>query len=478
MKATLKKVVVVVGVLFVIATVVFIRRASEQVIITNKPDIAMNALIMAEMGVSQRNAAAWDAFQAVIAEPRDLLERATNEAGGAANAPADWPPGSAWPFDFGDAVKRDVPDAIQFSASAKLGTLRANGYFDRLREVRLGDTPVLLVETGDASMFDLLLPDLGRVRVAARLNVFRMREALRRGDEREFLEAVRDNRFLARVVSQEFLIGVLVSCAVDALTLEQVRFAILEHRLTPETLRALDEIIRTCDQRRAMTFAVKAERIGQQDMIQRLFTDNGDGNGHIAPRPKLRSDLGLTPGGTPTGIVATLASFVIADRKENEAALDRFRDAALQILTKGETSNADLSFTSILAKYSKFEYPILYVLAPALGKALSTALAVEADVHATRILIALDLYKHDKGQPPTTLDALVPMYLDSLPPDSISGKAWVYKVLPAPDDLGRLFLFYSVGTDGVDNGGTHAIEAKFHNAASVGKDFVYNAPRE
>lgn len=169
----------------------------------------------------------------------------------------------------------------------------------------------------------------------------------------------------------------------------------------------------------------------------------------------------MTPEGTPTGIVATLASFVIADRKQNEAALDEFRDAGLACLAKGDAAGADLTFDSTLNKYPKFQYPYLYILAPALGKALSTAFAVESDVHATRLLIAIELYKHANGAAPATLDALVPAFFPSIPPDSISGKPWVYKVLPAPDEHGRRFLLYSVGTDGVDNAGTHAIEAKF-----------------
>lgn len=478
MKRSLKLVLGGLSVFIGVLMILVIVRASEKVVITNKPELELNALILQTMGLSERNAAAWHAFQAVIAEPKALLDQATNEAGDATSPPAGWPVGSAWPFDFGDAIRRDVPEAIESNASATLSTLRANGYFDRLRQVRQGDTPVMLIETGHGSMFDILLPDLGRVRVAARLNAFRMRASLRLGDEREFLEAARDSRFLARIVQQEFLIGTLVSCAIDSLTLEETRFAIMEHPLSPHTLRALDEILRASDPRRAMQFAVKAERIGQQDIIQRVFTDNGDGNGHIAPRPQLNPALGLTHEGIPTGIVATLASFVIADRKENEAALDAFRDAGLALIAKGDAASADLTFQSTLNKYSKSQYPFLYILAPALGKALSTAFAVESDVHATRILIAIELHKHANGAAPATLDALVPTFFQSIPPDSISGKPWVYKVLPEPDEHGRQFLLYSVGTDGVDNGGSRAIEAKFRNAGSAGKDFVYNSPRE
>lgn len=258
--------------------------ASEKVVVTKKPEAELNALILATMGVSDRNAAAWDSFQSSSRSPRtcwtDPPRKREDQI-----APAGWPEGSSWPFDFGDAVRKTVPEVVMALASESLATLRSSGYFDRLRQVRLGDTPVMLVNTGQASMFDFLLPELGRARVAARMNAYRMRHALNQGDEQEFLEAVRDNRFLAQIVSQEFLIVVLWD---TRWTLRRwSRFASRSWSIASRRRRSGRSMrsVRTCDPRSVMKFAVKAERIGQQDMIQRLFTDDGKGNGHIAPAP-------------------------------------------------------------------------------------------------------------------------------------------------------------------------------------------------
>ena len=56
--------------------------------------------------------------------------------------------------------------------------------------------------------------------------------------------------------------------------------------------------------------------------------------------------------------------------------------------------------------------------------------------------IAAELYRLDHGDYPTSLDALVPNYLATLPKDTFSGKALLFKSLPSG------VLIYSVGPNG------------------------------
>jgi hypothetical protein len=62
--------------------------------------------------------------------------------------------------------------------------------------------------------------------------------------------------------------------------------------------------------------------------------------------------------------------------------------------------------------------------------------------------IALKRYHLQHGVYPATLDDLVPAFLSALPADFMDGKPLRYKLRPDGD-----FLLYSVGEDGVDNGG-------------------------
>jgi hypothetical protein len=64
-----------------------------------------------------------------------------------------------------------------------------------------------------------------------------------------------------------------------------------------------------------------------------------------------------------------------------------------------------------------------------------------------RVAFALALYRAEHGRYPAKLDALAPKYLPTVPGDLFNGKALVYK----PTERG--YLLYSVGVNGVDDGG-------------------------
>lgn len=56
------------------------------------------------------------------------------------------------------------------------------------------------------------------------------------------------------------------------------------------------------------------------------------------------------------------------------------------------------------------------------------------------------------GTSPESLDDLVPEYLEAVPIDPASGKAYGYRLLTDDPD-GRPYLLYSFGVDGADDGG-------------------------
>jgi hypothetical protein len=64
-----------------------------------------------------------------------------------------------------------------------------------------------------------------------------------------------------------------------------------------------------------------------------------------------------------------------------------------------------------------------------------------------RICFALEMYQRDNGRYPDNLDALTPKYLKSIPQDLFAEKPLIYK--PTADG----YLLYSVGVNGVDDGG-------------------------
>jgi hypothetical protein len=96
----------------------------------------------------------------------------------------------------------------------------------------------------------------------------------------------------------------------------------------------------------------------------------------------------------------------------------------------------------------KFRYLRSLIALPNYARATGTALRAETERQMTVIAIALKRYQLAHGQTATSLEVLVPKFLKSVPIDHMSGSPFRYKVRGNND-----FLLYSVGEDGVDDGG-------------------------
>lgn len=70
----------------------------------------------------------------------------------------------------------------------------------------------------------------------------------------------------------------------------------------------------------------------------------------------------------------------------------------------------------------------------------------ECNRAAARIMVAIALYRRDKGAMPDELNALIPDYLEAVPRDPFDGAPFRYK--PSKG------MIYSVNADGVDSGGS------------------------
>jgi hypothetical protein len=80
-------------------------------------------------------------------------------------------------------------------------------------------------------------------------------------------------------------------------------------------------------------------------------------------------------------------------------------------------------------------------------KLVSTHSTYQASVNSLRAALACERYRLSQGKWPSSLDALVPVYLPAIPVDPFSGKPLLYRLLP--DGV----VIYSVGANGVDDQG-------------------------
>ena len=83
----------------------------------------------------------------------------------------------------------------------------------------------------------------------------------------------------------------------------------------------------------------------------------------------------------------------------------------------------------------------------ALRRAETKCKVMEARERLLAAELALRCYQSDQGHPPARLGELATIYLSHVPEDPFSGQPLVYRA------QGTNWLLYSVGPDGVDDGG-------------------------
>ena len=92
------------------------------------------------------------------------------------------------------------------------------------------------------------------------------------------------------------------------------------------------------------------------------------------------------------------------------------------------------------------------ILLPSMSRMLITCGMIEATDACAEVAVAMTRFRLDHGAMPSRLDDLVPDYLDAVPTDPFDGKP--IRLAVKPDR----WIIYSVGPDGVDNGGAEMDE--------------------
>jgi hypothetical protein len=132
----------------------------------------------------------------------------------------------------------------------------------------------------------------------------------------------------------------------------------------------------------------------------------------------------------------------------------------LQALNVGSFENADLNQLELFARS-----------AMASEKVPERVMTIESARALTVTAIALERFHLNHGEYPQNLSALVPEFLTSVPRDPVDGQPLRYR---RDDDGG--FLLYSIGEDGLDNGGDPRPEESGSSAWRSGRDRVWPRP--
>lgn len=293
-------------------------------------------------------------------------------------------------------------------------------------------------------VINLMLPDLQRQRELANLIKIDALLAHTDGDHSRALRRVGELLFLARAIGrQPILVSHLVSIGVGAMASELVATMAEDLRIgnapgeaTPQQVRSLiATLLDDTDAAASQRAGLLGERMMQLDVVRAV----ADG----------KMGLGFQPNAKPSGAMAALIK---------PTALD---DGVLMLRhTTGvlEASGSSVNWPEFQRVAPKlpdavherpWRHSVARTYTPSFDRAVQTRYHALTDRRMAAVVLALRLYATEHGgKLPETLDLLVPNYLPAIPLDPMAA-GLPLQFVPGPDPI-----VYSVGEDGVDDGGS------------------------
>jgi len=323
-------------------------------------------------------------------------------------------------------------------------------------------------KTDDKSLIiSILAPELGKVKNFSRLLSWRAVLKANSGDiEEAFDDLLTCYRAGRHFQGPRTLIEQLTGWAIQAKSIGTA-FVILQHQqieglLLKEFQTNLEKLIDEGSYIPDYTI----ESFFWKDILQRCYTDNGNGSGHLIPG-RLNIFTGkdmrvLNDFENPVlnyGQYLGL-SLITTDRDKIRQMFENYYDNAQQWAhkTPWQLHQENVDFEMDMDDWPRLKqirYWPVTVLMPALGRVNQIAYRYKLHTDALITITALLRYRQDKDQYPKNLDELVTTgYLKNLPMDCFSNKPLVYK------KTGDDFQLYSYGPNCIDDGGKPSYNEK------------------
>ena len=277
-----------------------------------------------------------------------------------------------------------------------------------------------------------VLPHLTPVRTAAKLLHLDSVLKLIDGDMEGSAATVRiQARISATLDEHPTIIGRVVQVAIDAKTLRTIENIMRVGELDEQTLVALDKDVQARLKASTMKWGFLGERAFLVGVCEQIATGN----------LSLGSLASLGSGGPGVRWLPRL--MVRWNQMRGAEILTWLVDAADD--PKAMTAAAQRIDTTVPAE--PITQAIVRTLTPSLSRAVVLHIRITAQLECARVALAAERFRLDTNRLPTSIEELVPDYLDAVPTDPFSGEPMRLAVT----DEG--VVIYSVYDDGEDDGG-------------------------
>ena len=317
------------------------------------------------------------------------------------------------------------------------------------------------VDPFEGSLINASLPHLGSVRAAARLLDADARKALIEGDAARAIEDFEAMFELGRMVREpSIILNQLVGAAIDQLVFQSILdgIATMPGSFTDADLRSAVAMLEGLDESR-FVIDLEGERLLFEDLAQRIYTDDGDGDGRLTMRG-MQGVNGIGTGGGTGGpsvlqfLATPMFSRVMLSRAEalrlwNEI-FDAYEVAAgapaweidRESISSIDGRNLDDLGSSSL---SSMRYFPLTLLVPAIDNAILMGHVGRADRDLATAVVGVEAARRRLGGWPTSLEEAE---LARLPIDPVDGRRLAYGIIEGRPS------FWSIGPDRDEDGGT------------------------
>jgi len=366
--------------------------------------------------------------------------------------------------------------------------LRDEGIFDDLAEIAR-DSPGMYPASASGPLGADAYRDFTSwraFRFLARARVASMRLALIDYDSHEVINAFRDTLAMAETVSfQPSLLGHFVAQSIAHVAERELRQELMEAELDAATCR---ELLATIGRHELAPFglAVEAHRMHFYDIVQRTYTDDGEGDGYRLPWETIRlvkswTPLASAPDANPSWLEAARARFVGDSRAD---IVGHFDDGLAQCLAQQDVllllpADPDLAAFSVSQVAGDSERDAVELELQSIRRFLQGKARQRSHIDATRLAIALALHRALHRSFPDSLTALAPDILPEIPLDAEFMRPFGYRLV-TDDDGAQRYILYRYGPDRTDDGGRifEADPMRPRRETAAGYDIPCTLPRE
>jgi hypothetical protein len=321
----------------------------------------------------------------------------------------------------------------------------------------------------DHSAIEVLLPQLSWSRQLSLVLIFDARLAMEDGDPDRAVADILAGMHLARLCYQEpFWISQLVGVTIHMDFSKRVRDLLYTYpnALSREQLVEIAHLNGVLMGLREQGIEFDSMRLGFEDALQRVYTDNGSGNGHLTAKgmewfdkyngmwySRNRTEFEeLMDEPTVKAVVRPLSVVRSLDRATERARYMSVIDRAEWVLREGPESigrmwSSEQEIERIRVD-SSLQYSVAAIMLPAMGQSVNRVFTYEQTTQAFTAMLAIETYKLDHGTFPESLDELLGQYLPAMPEDLMNPTEPI-KYLRSEGG----YVLYSVGSDGDDDGG-------------------------